>query len=1248
MNRDSEQSSSLAAQSEDILWLPVLLKSFEEVRSGEFQITVTTVYSDEVIDLPVFSSPSPQVLSDLHRAIRLGSSKKRTNAGAYFAISLVAKSGCQSPSNIFRLQSRILWKNSKSLMDGQIDKCDSLLALYAPQEELKSWGPWSPRDFYDSVHVPDKSSISGKGIQDGRLECQLYPFQQRALRWLLQREGVDYSGDRLTLYKDEKEPQLNDSLPHGFYCTTDADGRSCFASQLLGMMTTDRRLLREPFVSLRGGILAEEMGLGKTVELIALICLHAQSTLLDGGHVSSSQIRTSPATLIITPPSILQQWKNELQTLAPALKVLCYYGVRKEASKLCNEELLTQLQEQDVVLTTYNVLASEIHYSGATPDRDLRHDRKYQRRQSPLTQLLWWRVVLDEAQMIESGVSNAAKVAQLIPRENAWAVSGTPLRKDAKDLLGLLIFLRLEPYCHSASLWDRLITRYRATFQQLCGNIALRHTKEQIREDIKLPPQKRVVITVPFTLIEEQHYNHIFQEMCDDCGLDADGGPLTESWDPDSPSMIEKMRSYLTRLRQTCLHPEVGGRNRRALGHGDGPLRTVGEVLEVMIDQNETAIRTEERTFLLSQIRRGQILEHAKQSQEALDIWLRALEQSKSIVEDCREQLRSYIERTGLTNTDAQASEEPAVEGAASAHTGVYRQRLRAALEIEHICTFFTANAYYQIKTNEALTETDSDQFRTLEKAEEEAYERSKMLRKEMLSETHKRAEIFMTTIKTRAQGQSYVQVPEMTSTTGQAGIESRRILEKLNDLCIVLDHQANQLDEWREKMIQLLLQPLVDEEETDLQGDEYETSTKQQDEVYVYMEALRAVVADRHDILTGQSNKLIEYEMKFAHRQAMEGEGHSPEMMKNLLTIRDDLKAPERLGSIRGIITELRALKTTLRGQEEKPSSRASAEMGIVDRTLGVLQGNAAEQTRAVTGLEQETELFKDTMNARLDFYRQLQQISDTVAPYEEDLNEEARGRALSGMKSTEIKLQARIATLKAKGRYLEHLRDESTADGIQRMCIICQQPFEVGALTSCGHSYCKECLRLWWGAHRNCPTCKKHLSRNDFHQISYKPQELTMQEESIPKGPEVVTTTGSISIYSGISNAVLSQIKNVDVDGSFGTKIDTLARHILWIRESDPGAKCIVFSQFRDFLDVLARAFAQFKIGFTGIDRKGGVEKFMTDPSVSESPNHSSLALNKLTLKSSRSNVSSSMPKHILRVLTWSTQPMYFCASL
>lgn len=111
---------------------------------------------------------------------------------------------------------------------------------------------------------------------------------------------------------------------------------------------------------------------------------------------------------------------------------------------------------------------------------------------------------------------------------------------------------------------------------------------------------------------------------------------------------------------------------------------------------------------------------------------------------------------------------------------------------------------------------------------------------------------------------------------------------------------------------------------------------------------------------------------------------------------------------------------------------------------------------------------------------------------------------------------------------------------------------------------------------------------------------EEVRLKEKDTSVAKDLKEST----IYSDIRDITLHQIKNIDLDGSFGTKIDTIARHILWIREHDPGAKSIVFSQYRDFLEVLSRAFSHFKIGWTGIDRKEGIQKFKNDPSVCISP--------------------------------------------
>ena len=599
---------------------------------------------------------------------------------------------------------------------------------------------------------------------------------------------------------------------------------------------------------------------------------------------------------------------------------------------------------------------------------------------------------------------------------------------------------------------------------------------------------------MPFTQVEEQHYATLFQEMCADCGVDLNGTPLKGDSDPTSPGIIEKMRIWLSRLRQTCLHPEVGLRNRKALGSGKGPLRTVAEVLSVMIEHNDTANRTEERCLLLSRTRRGQVLEHMNRSQDALSIWQPTLSDSTKIVEDCREQLNQELNRINAENRPCIPNEDSRLDRAANTRAGLYRQRLRSALEVQHMCTFFIANAYYQIKCNK---EPGSQAHHELEKAEERTYEEAKNLRQELLLELQRKADLHMNKVREALSSNQLVDLPNIENVEDHGGIECRNLLAKIDDLTIIVKSQAKQLVEWRKKLIDLVLLPLVDKEDSGLQGDEYEISTQQQDEAYVYMDAFRAIVSDRHDLLTGQTNERIKHEMKIALERANAGEGHSPELMKKLLITRQRLLPDERVGSVRSIVSELRELRTTLRSQLERGNTRAGMELQLLDLLIQAMRDISDLQSKVVAQLEPELEMLKNTVDSRLEYYKQLQHISDTVAPFEEDLSDEEFGRLMRKMETEEVRLRDRIATLKARGRYLIHLRDENLSSDTQRQCIICREQFERGVLTSCGHSYCVECIRLWWQSHKNCPTCKKHLLRSDFHQISSVHTQLHCRQE-------------------------------------------------------------------------------------------------------------------------------------------------------
>ncbi|KAK1968457.1 SNF2 family domain-containing protein [Colletotrichum sublineola] len=1074
---------------------------------------------------------------------------------------------------------------------------------------------WSPLDFYEAAHVPASNDKTALSIEVPELTASLYPYQKKTVQWLLRREGVRWNGsnpDSIRFIEDLPAPQEVDGA-HSFRKIRDelGTGMSFYVSNLYHVITTDLGPFQHAEQSVRGGILAEEMGLGKTLEIIGLIALHRRPPTDDIVYTKEGEeLITTGATLIVTPDSLKQQWIEELERHAPHLHVK-YYPGRKNVNFSTEEELRADLAAHDVVITTYPVLSAEVHFAMKAPERSRRQERKYERAGSPLTKISWWRVCLDEAQMIESGVTGAAAVARLLPRINAWGVTGTPVKNDVKDLYGLLDFLRYEPYASSPQIWRSLTESHKPLFRSLFGSIALRHTKQLVRHEIVVPPQKRFVITLPFTAVEEQYYTEMFKNMARRCGVDILGAPLQADWVPEVYE--NEMRTWLNRLRQAALHPEIV--QRRGTGRKVGPMRTVEEVLDAMIEQSDNDIRTDHRAYLQARLTHGQMLENSPRVSEALEIWKRVKEDAIILVAECRKELEAVLdevatiprstisgqaqEARGNASASDDIGEDGGDDGANNARVGEARTKLRHALEVLHKATFFCANAFFQIKSNTDMTEPDSDQFRRLQQLEDAEYGKAQEIRREILSESHTRAMSLMKKLERQAQNQSFVEMPELVFTE-MRGLESGPTLEMLEELCGILNEQANRIDEWREAVIKLLCQPLIDEEaEAEITGEEFTDSTKIQEELIVYVQILRAAIADRQGAISGLGNALVKHEMRVSVAAAENGDGPAPEKLLALYRLRDEVKpSPDKHGSLRRVIADLRAIASRL--PKDGAGGRAGTEREIVYRQITATQTYITSQAKAATALEREVDRFTNSMNARVEYYRQLQAVSDSVAPYEGSNDDQA----IAACVMNEERYHNKLDSDRAKHRYLLNLKAEGGQSNEPRWCIICQAYFMTGILTICGHEFCRDCLKQWYRAHHNCPMCKRKLRLTELHDITLKPRELKMHED-IATGPSFEVKKNQAakasSIYSHFSSEKLAQINDVELDSlSFGTKVDTLVRHVLWLRESDPGAKSIVFTQYKSFLEILGAAFDRYKIGFSTIDRPNGVTRFKEDPGI------------------------------------------------
>lgn len=117
--------------------------------------------------------------------------------------------------------------------------------------------------------------------------------------------------------------------------------------------------LKQENSATRGGILADEMGMGKTIQAIALVLakreLHQMSCEPDvPSHSPESSKPSIKGTLVVCPVVAVTQWVSEIDrfTSRGSTKVLVYHGAKRGKS-------VEQFSQYDFVITTYSIVESE-------------------------------------------------------------------------------------------------------------------------------------------------------------------------------------------------------------------------------------------------------------------------------------------------------------------------------------------------------------------------------------------------------------------------------------------------------------------------------------------------------------------------------------------------------------------------------------------------------------------------------------------------------------------------------------------------------------------------------------------------------------------------------------------------------------------------------------------------------------------------------------------------------------------------
>jgi SNF2 family DNA or RNA helicase len=207
-----------------------------------------------------------------------------------------------------------------------------------------------------------------------------------------------------------------------------------------------------------GGVLADEVGLGKTILSICMMI----------GNVK-------PRTLVILPKSLVLQWKEQIEKFSSSLQV---FILMKSTDRVVTHSGLPV-----VYLMSHSLLNIRNRVVGT----------------SEVHNYVWDRIIIDEAHMLRNRKSKLFESSMLLRSTIKWALTATPVMNRMSDFVHLMEWIGVS----------RILCQQEKN--DMTAMFILRRTKEDI--SAKSTPCHIQVKYIPFSSDEEAHlYCKVFHK----------------------------------------------------------------------------------------------------------------------------------------------------------------------------------------------------------------------------------------------------------------------------------------------------------------------------------------------------------------------------------------------------------------------------------------------------------------------------------------------------------------------------------------------------------------------------------------------------------------------------------------------------------------------------------------------------------------------------------------------------------------
>jgi len=177
-----------------------------------------------------------------------------------------------------------------------------------------------------------------------------------------------------------------------------------------------------------GALLCDEMGLGKTVTVISFLsCINStldqyEKQNIEIKHNTLKSLRNSETShLLITPVTIMKQWKSELMAWDPEFFTYDNVWILHETADMATRERILEraTKRRGILIVSYELVRI---YAASF----LMHE--------------WSYIILDEGQKIKNPRAQISQVCQRLRGLNRIVLTGTPIQNDVKELWSLFDF----------------------------------------------------------------------------------------------------------------------------------------------------------------------------------------------------------------------------------------------------------------------------------------------------------------------------------------------------------------------------------------------------------------------------------------------------------------------------------------------------------------------------------------------------------------------------------------------------------------------------------------------------------------------------------------------------------------------------------------------------------------------------------------------------------------------------------------